>query len=641
MTSSHSSSTDLISEAKGILESPRHTKAIQPKRHLKSWYLPLIAFGIPSALGLSNLLPISYVLIFAGILYLLLCSRLENPDIASPTHIFGNLSKHILPILLLFGSCSYLLLNIGSKKWTINWLGMKNMTLQINDLVFPNGIFTVIFMFALCAGLIYASLKSAKPLEIGSALIYGGAAIGITLGSNLVITFAFWEVMAIGSTLVLWASNTIGARAASFRYLFMHVFGGVLFFIGICIMQFKHDSLLLEPMALKHVGNYLVLLGVLVNVAAPPFWAWVADSYPKASPSGAIFLSAFTTKTAIFVLLILFKGQAFLAPIGLLMVVYGIIYALNCRDMRQILAYCIVSQCGYMVIGIGVGTTTALIAVSIQAVAHILYKGLLMMTAGSVLYDNPEPDIHALGNRAEILPYTALFALIGGFALSALPLTLTFASKNMLTEALGYSPITSQEISTMLALASGAAPLYIGLRWPWLIFFKDSSISAWLSALKKRTCLIQELPNIIGYLLFTIPLVALTPYLLQQMHLIPPTDFSYELAMVIHQLQLILSSVLIFIIVKRWITPQHFGLYDFDIFYRTIGFNSLKIGLHIIRAMSERIYRLQAAIYKNLAPARKKTKFYVRRLGGMWPTSAMTMFACLMLTCTLTFLYFK
>lgn len=614
-----------------------------PQYNLKSWYLPLIAFGIPAVLGLFNLLPIAYVIILAGILYLLLCSRLDHTykPTSETINTFDQLNKHILPIILLFGSCSYLLLTLNHKKWIINWLGMKNMTLQINDLIFPNGIFTVIFMFALCAGLIYACIKSAKPLEIGSALIYGGAAIGITLGSNLVITFAFWETMAIGSTLILWASNTIGARTASFRYLFMHIFGGVLFFIGICIMQFKHDSLLLEPMALKHIGNYFVLLGVLVNVAAPPFWAWVADSYPKASPSGAVFLSAFTTKTAIFVLFMLFKGQAFLAPIGLIMVVYGIIYALNCRDMRQILAYCIVSQCGYMVIGIGVGTNAALIAVSIQATAHILYKGLLMMTAGSVLDNNPESDIHALGNRAEILPYTALFALIGGFALSAIPFTLTFASKNMLSEALGYSPITSKEISTMLALASGAAPLYIGLRWPWLVFFKNSSISDWLIAIKNKTNLIKEIPNIIGYLLFAIPLVVLTPTLLTHMHLIPHTDFSYELAMVVHQLQLILSSVLIFIIVKRWITPQHFGLYDFDIFYRTFGFNSLKIALYIIRVMSERLYQLQATIYKTLTPVLKKTKSYIKRFGGMWPTSAMTMFACLMLTCTLTFLYLK
>ncbi|GBU08964.1 hypothetical protein AwWohl_01020 [Gammaproteobacteria bacterium] len=645
---------------------------------MKTWIYPILAITIPAWCALNFWIPISVMIILSGVLYLILCGfslnnvkpdktllKQELPDqalhnqayqdqilpdqaisnqsisnqAASNQAIFGNLLPVLVPISILGCSIYYLFSDLHS--FSVDWIGLQDINIQMQQNLFPNSLFFAIFCLALIAGLVFASIKSARPLEISGALIYGGAAIGITLTTSLMTVFVLWEVMLIGSMLILWASDIAGARESSFRYLLMHVFGGVLFFIGLSIMHFNNEPLLVTHIEMKHLGHYLVLIGVLVNIAAPPFWAWVADSYPKASPSGSVFLSAFTTKTAVFVLLMLFNTHDILIYLGIFMVIYGIIYALNCRNMRQILAYCIVSQLGYMVIGIGVGTKAALIAVSIQAVAHILYKGLLMMSAGSVLYEDPENDIHALGNRCETLPFTALFAIIGGLALSAIPLSLTFASKTLLMYSL-ESAETDQNIIFILALASGAAPLYIGIRWPWLVFFKDSSFSAWMQAFKNTDIILKEIPNVLSYLLLAIPLIYLTPITLANLGLLDVIpDSTYKIANIIHQFQAIIASFLVFIVVKNWIIPDHHALYDFDTLYRKVGFKNITLSLKILRSINGRFEMMKARLYKKMRPLNKAISAYIRYFGDVWPSSAMVIFACITLTITLVLLYIK
>ena len=97
------------------------------------------------------------------------------------------------------------------------------------------------------------------------------------------------------------------------------------------------------------VPRWLILAGFLVNAGAPPLSAWLPDAYPESSWSGMVFLSAFTTKTAVYVLLRGFPGTELLIYVGLFMVFYGIVYAILENDMRRILAYSIVNQVGFMV----------------------------------------------------------------------------------------------------------------------------------------------------------------------------------------------------------------------------------------------------------------------------------------------------
>jgi multicomponent Na+:H+ antiporter subunit D len=161
-------------------------------------------------------------------------------------------------------------------------------------------------------------------------------------------------------------------------------------------------------MTLDTIPRWLILAGFLINAGAPPLSAWLPDAYPESSWSGMVFLSAFTTKAAVYVLMRGFPGAEFLIYVGLFMVFYGIIYAILENDMRRILAYSIVNQVGFMVVGIGIGTEMALNGAASHAFTHIIYKALLLMSAGSVLYMTGKRKCTDLGGLFRTMPLTAV-----------------------------------------------------------------------------------------------------------------------------------------------------------------------------------------------------------------------------------------
>jgi multicomponent Na+:H+ antiporter subunit D len=228
---------------------------------------------------------------------------------------------------------------------TIEYLGMQLAPFAVDKL---SRLFAIIFALMALGGALFA-LNQPRRLELPAAFLYAGAALGATLAGDLVTLFVFWELMAVGSTLVLWSASTPRAGAASMRYLMVHLFGGMLLFAGVAGHVLESGSTAFTAMGIASLPEKLILAAFLVNAAAWPLSAWLPDAYPEASWSGMVFLSAFTTKTAVYALLRGFPGVELLVYAGLAMVFYGIIYALLENDMRRILAYSIVNQVGFMV----------------------------------------------------------------------------------------------------------------------------------------------------------------------------------------------------------------------------------------------------------------------------------------------------
>ena len=266
-------------------------------------------------------------------------------------------------------------------------------------------LFATIFALMAFAGGLYA-LAQARVVELSAAFVYAGSAIGVAFAGDLITLFVFWEVMAIGSTLVIWSTGTNAAFRASMRYAMIHLFGGVVLMIGIIAQVAETGSVEFAAMQADGFAGWLILIGFLVNAGAPPLSAWIPDAYPEASPAGAVFLSAFTTKTAVYVLLVGFPGEGVLLWFGLYMVFYGIIYALLENDMRRILAYSIVNQVGFMIVGIGIGTPMALNGTAAHAFTHIIYKALLLMSAGAVLHQTGKRKCTDLGGLFQSMPKT-------------------------------------------------------------------------------------------------------------------------------------------------------------------------------------------------------------------------------------------
>jgi multicomponent Na+:H+ antiporter subunit D len=234
-------------------------------------------------------------------------------------------------------------------------------------------------------------------------------------------------------------------------------------------------SIDVQPMLATNFDTWMILLGILINAAAPPLSAWLSDAYPESSPTGSVFLSAFTTKTAVLALILLFPGEPVLVGIGLFMVMYGIIYALLENDIRRILAFSIVNQVGFMVCAVGIGTQMAINGASAHAFAHIIYKALLFMSAGAVIYRTGFNKCTEVGGLFRTMPLTAVCGIIGALAISGFPLTSGFTTKTMISQAAADNGLVM--VYFMLAAASAGVFLHAGIKFPWFVFFqKDSGL---------------------------------------------------------------------------------------------------------------------------------------------------------------------
>jgi multicomponent Na+:H+ antiporter subunit D len=428
-------------------------------------------------------------------------------------------------------------------------------------------LFATIFAIMVFVGGLY-SFRIARWYELAAAFAYAAGAIGVCFAGDLITMFLYWELMAIFSTIVVWCGGTPGARAAGIRYAIMHLLGGVVLKVGIEGVVVGTGSIQIQPMLATDFSTWMILIGILINAAAPPVSAWLADAYPEASPTGSVFLSAFTTKTAVLALILLFPGEPVLIGIGLFMVMYGIIFALLENDVRRILAYSVVNQVGFMVVAVGIGTEMALNGATAHAFAHIIYKALLFMSAGVVIYRTGKNKCMELGGLFRTMPLTCVCGIIGALAISSFPLTSGFTTKSMISQA----AVDMNLVWVYMALTAASAGVFLhaGIKFPWFVFFqKDSGLrpkdAPWNMGL--AMIIFASLCILIG--VFPETLYSLLPY---------PVDYiPYSIGKVLFYLQLLLFSGLAFFVLlplmKRTMTIS----LDTDWLWRRAGVSILKL----------------------------------------------------------------
>ena len=409
-------------------------------------------------------------------------------------------------------------------------------------------LFAMIFSLMTFVGGLYA-FRHASALELAVSYAYAASALGVAFAGDLITLFIFWEAMAIFSTAVVWCGGTPMAGRAGKRYAIMHVIGGVILMVGIAGVTVHTGSIEIHAMRAVDISSWMILVGLLINAAAPPVSAWLSDAYPEATSTGAVFLSAFTTKTAVLALILLFPGEPVLIGIGIYMIFYGIIYALLENDARRILAYSIVNQVGFMVCAIGIGTQLALNGAAAHAFAHIIYKGLLFMSAGVVLYRTGKRKCTDLGGLFRTMPLTCVCGIIGALSISSFPLTSGFTTKALISEAALAEGLAV--IYFLLAAASAGVFLHAGIKFPWFVFFqKDSGLRPKDAPWNMALAMVLFALICIGLGVFPQPFYALLPY---------PVEYdAYALGKVLFYLQLLLFSGLAFFLLlpamKRTLT---------------------------------------------------------------------------------------
>ena len=357
----------------------------------------------------------------------------------------------------------------------VSYLGFDLVFGRVDQLT---RVFLHVFTIMAIIGCIYGLHVKETGQHI-AAFLYVGGSLGVTLCGDYLTLFIFWEMMAFSSVFLVWYRKKRRSIEAGFRYLLVHTTGGLVLLAGIFLRYKNIHDLSFVQIATNGAtfADYLIMIGFMLNAAVPPIHAWLPDAYPEASVTGAVFMCAFTTKTAVYVLARGFPGFEALAILGAIMTLYGVGYAVVENDARRILAYHIVSQVGYMVCGIGIGTAMAVNGAVAHAYAHIIYKGLLFMGAGAVLEMTGKSKLNELGGLYKRMPWAMVFTVIGGISISGFPFTSGFISKSMIIAAAGESHRTV--LMLMMTLAAVGTFLSVGIKLPYFIWFgKDSGVEA-------------------------------------------------------------------------------------------------------------------------------------------------------------------
>lgn len=431
--------------------------------------------------------------------------------------------------------------------------------------------FGYVFTLSAFAAFIYGYHQQ-KSIEFVAALLYIGSALMVVFAGDLITLYIFWEVMAVTSVFLVLARKTQRAYLAGRRYILVHIFGGLVLLAGIVLFINQHGSADFQPFAPENtdLASWLILFGFLVNAAAVPFSSWLPDAYPEATAFGGVILSAYTTKTAVYTLVRGFPGWEILIVLGCIMALYGIIYALLENDIRRLLAFSIINQVGFMVIGIGIGTPLALAGSVAHAFCSLIYKSLLWMSAGAVLFRTGRSKFTELGGLYRSMPWTLALGAVGALAFSALPLTSGFTSKTIIIAAAANEHLF--RVWLILEIASVGAFLLAGAKFPYFTFFGEDrglrppeapkSMLAGMSMLALFCVLVGMFPE---YLYNILPngdvIKAAMPSTFADIYI-------HHIGHVVTQLQMLLFSALIFFLFLPKLRSTDTITLDIDWFYR-------------------------------------------------------------------------
>ena len=329
-------------------------------------------------------------------------------------------------------------------------------------------VFVLIFCIMGCIGGVF-SCHNKSPLEALCSMSYVGASISTALAHDWITFLFFWELMAVTSLFLVWNDPRPGSRGAGTRYILMHTLSGNFVLFGVLLKLSQGQYLVQNLVNGPHdVSFWLILTGVCINVAAVPLHAWIVDAYPSATITGSVFMSSYTTKVAVYALLRIFGGTELLIGVGVLMALYGALYAVMENDMLKLLSYHIVSQVGYMVAGAGIGTVMSMNGATAHAFCDILFKSLLFMCCNAIIYATGVRKINQLGGMARRYPAVFICFVVGAFSISGIPLFNGFVSKTMTIAAAGQAEMAITAI--LLELASVGTLLSICFKMMYFIF---------------------------------------------------------------------------------------------------------------------------------------------------------------------------
>ena len=529
----------------------------------------------------------------------------------------------VVPVLGLVSLLSY---STGNHV-NIEMLGFELTFVRIDKL---STIFSIIFSIAAFLSAIYAWHVRDKIQQIAT-LLYAGAAIGGVLAGDLVSLFLYWEATAVASVFLIWARRTPASYATGMRYLIIQVLSGVLLLAGLLLHYNDTGSIAFDHLGLVSLGTWLIFIGFGIKCAFPLMHNWLQDSYPAATVTGTVILSAFTTKMAVYALARGYAGEEILIYIGAIMTLFPIFFAEIENDLRRVLAYSLNNQLGFMVVGVGIGTEMALNGTAAHAFCHILYKALLFMSVGAVLYRTGTSKASELGGLYKTMPVTMVCCLVGAASISAFPLFSGFISKSLILDASvsnGYYIVWFA-----LVVASAGVLSHSGIKIPYFTFFAhDSGKRPKEAPIHMRIAMI--ITAVLCVLIGVFPgyLYALLPY---------EVDYKpYTTSHVLSQMQLLCFALLAFVFLMRkgLHPPEERGVnLDSDWLYRKLA---PAVMPSIVTYVATQFTSLQNAALSFVTSVFRRI-YTLARPGGIlavsWGVNSMVMIVTVMMLIVLVF----
>lgn len=384
--------------------------------------------------------------------------------------LFRGYFRYVLLIATpIIGGLALIELEAGSY-WQLSLFGYQLEPYRVDRLSL---LFAYLFHLAAFISIIY-SLHVRDTMQLVAGLFYVGSALGAIFSGDLITLFIFWELMAISSTFLVWARRTDKAIASGFRYLIIQMSSGMLLLAGAALLIYqtgdaRFDYIGLENDGISSVASWLIFLAFGIKCAFPLFHNWLTDAYAEATPTGTVFLSAFTTKAAIYCMARAYPGTELLVYIGMAMTCFPIFYAVIENDLRRVLGYSMINQLGFMICGIGIGTALSINGAVAHAFTDVIFKGLLFMSMGAVLHMTGRMNGSELGGLYKTMPKTTILCIVGAASISAFPLFSGFVSKSMVMSAAlaeGYHGVW-----LALLFASAGVFHHAGIKIPYFAFF--------------------------------------------------------------------------------------------------------------------------------------------------------------------------
>lgn len=439
--------------------------------------------------------------------------------------------------------------------WMGNWspIGGKafGIGLQIDSLgMFLALIITGAALLSVIYSLKYMSHDNGLEKYYVLFLLLTSSMIGFVFTGDLFNMYVMLEIMTFAAiALTAFRNYKEKSVEAAFKYIVTGSLGSSLILLGTCLIYSETKTLNLAEIAVVIkamesmtptliVAFSLMMVGYAVKAFMVPCHTWPTDAHMAAPSSISMILSGVMSKTGIYAiirLVFMIFGLASNKPVGYLILVWGVItmvigvsMALLQHDFKRLLAFHSVSQIGYIITALGIAiietgevSVLAMTGGTYHMINHAIFKGLLFLTAGAILYTTGTTDLESVSGLGKRMPFTMAMFLFGAAGISGIPPFNGFASKWMIYEA-GFTG--SLGIVSIIAVVVSALTLASFIKVGHSVFF---------GPIKKEHKNIEDVPTSMkipmGVLALGIVIFGLFPKVIVNKILIPVIKSVYDL----------------------------------------------------------------------------------------------------------------